>query len=271
MSREDVLKGVLRNYARFYSWKFLEYWFEKDSFKRRYLLGCLWAFVKTTLNKRFYNLDRVKQKGLNTEIDFGFDEARILTPAQMALIKKGQVGSADIDFVGTISACGAPNDLALDSYTKEQVLKNDVIQVAVVESHQQTRIDLRVNLRSQAGIEVASEATNGETGLVILESIDVDVAVVDAALPDMNLVKFLRSARRVQENSYVIPSKILILVTPEQSPILCEAIAAGVDGFCLKDSPIEKLAEAVRITHHKGRYEDPAIAPLLENVVPVGA
>jgi anaerobic magnesium-protoporphyrin IX monomethyl ester cyclase len=269
MSREEVLKGVLRNYARFYSWKFLEYWFEKDSFKRRYLLGCLWAFVKTTLNKRFYNLDRVKQKGLHTEIDFGFDEARILTPEQMALIKKGQVGSADIDFVGTISACGAPNDIALDSYTKEQVVKNDVIQVAVVEADQQTRIDLRVNLRSQAGIEVASEATNGETGLVILESIDVDVAVVDAALPDMNLVKFLRSARRVQENSYVIPSKILILVTPEQSTILCEAIAAGVDGFCLKDSPIEKLAEAVHITHKKGRYEDPAIAPLLENVVPV--
>ena len=269
MSREEVLKGVLRNYARFYSWKFLEYWFEKDSFKRRYLLGCLWAFVKTTLNKRFYNLDRVKQKGLHTEIDFGFDEARILTPEQMALIKKGQVGSADIDFVGTISACGAPNDIALDSYTKEQVVKNDVIQVAVVESDQQTRIDLRVNLRSQSGIEVASEATNGETGLVILESIDVDVAIVDAALPDMNLGKFLRSARRVQENSYVIPSKILILVTPEQISILSNAIAAGVDGFCLKDSPIEKLAEAVRITHQKGRYEDPAIAPLLANFVPV--
>ncbi|MEI6063377.1 MAG: magnesium-protoporphyrin IX monomethyl ester anaerobic oxidative cyclase [Pseudanabaena sp. ELA748] len=269
MSREDVLKGVLRNYARFYSWKFLEYWFEKDSFKRRYLLGCLWAFVKTTLNKRFYNLDRVKQKGLHTEIDFGFDEARILTPEQMALIKKGQVGSADIDFVGTISACGAPNDIALDSYTKEQVVKNDVIQVAVVEADQQTRIDLRVSLRSQSGIEVASEATNGETGLVILESIDVDVAIVDAALPDMNLGKFLRSARRVQENSYVIPSKILILVTPEQISILSNAIAAGVDGFCLKDSPIEKLAEAVRITHQKGRYEDPAIAPLLENFVPV--
>ncbi len=45
MTREDVLKGVLRNYARFYGWKFLEYWFTRNPFKRRYLLGCLWAFV----------------------------------------------------------------------------------------------------------------------------------------------------------------------------------------------------------------------------------
>jgi len=99
----------LRNYARFYSWKFLEYWFERDPFKRRYLLGCLWAFVKTTLNKRFYNLSRVKQKGLQTEIEFGFDESRILSPEQMAQLKRDR--PADIDFMGTVSACGGPNDL----------------------------------------------------------------------------------------------------------------------------------------------------------------
>ena len=268
MSREDVLKGVLHNYARFYSWKFLEYWFEKDSFKRRYLLGCLWAFVKTTLNKRFYNLERVKDKGV---IDFGFDEARILSPEQMEAIK-GQASSADIDSIGTLSICGGSNDAAIgeEGYVKENEAR-DIIQVAVVEADQQTRLDLRVNLRAQVDIEVASEATNGETGLVLLESIDVDVAIVDAALPDMNLVKFIRSARKVQETSYVISSKILILVTPEQSTIIYEAIAAGVDGYCLKDSTIEKLADAVRIIHKKGRYEDPAIALLLENIIPVGA
>ncbi len=267
MMREEVLKGVLRNYARFYSWKFWEYWFEKDPFKRRYLLGCLWAFVKTTLNKRFYNLKRVKQKGLHTEIEFGFDESRILTPEQMAQLR--QERPADIDFVGTISACGGPNDLpAVDSYVPSQH-QHDLIQVAVIEDDQQTRIDLRVNLRSQNQIEVASEATNAETGLVLLESIDVDVAVVDSTLPDMDLVKFIRMARKVQANSYVIPSKILVLVTPEQESLLLDAIAAGADAFCLKDASIEKLADAVRITHRQGSYRDPAIA-LPEPTISVG-
>ncbi|MBR8833415.1 MAG: magnesium-protoporphyrin IX monomethyl ester anaerobic oxidative cyclase [Stigonema ocellatum SAG 48.90 = DSM 106950] len=250
MTREEVLKGVLRNYARFYSWKFLEYWFEPDPFKRRYLLGCLWAFVKTTLNKRFYNLKRVKHKGLHTEIEFGFDEQRILTAEQMAQLKRDR--PADIDFVGTLSACGAPNDLPeCDTHPTLPQPFHEVIQVAVVEDDQQTRINLRVNLRLQDGIEVASEATNAETGLVLLESIDVDVAVVDATLPDMDLAKFIRMARKVQANSYVTPSRILVLVTPEQRSLVSDALAAGADAFCLKDAPIEQLTEAVRNTYRK--------------------
>ena len=261
MTREDVLKGVLRNYARFYSWKFLEYWFEKDPFKRRYLLGCLWAFVKTTLNKRFYNLSRVKQKGLHTEVEFGFDESKILSAEQMAQFKQNI--PADIDSIGTISACGAPNDLSeCDNYTKIQQ-KHDIIQVAVIEDEEETRLNLRKNLRSQPGIEVASEATNAETGLVLLESIDVDIAVVDSTLPDMNLVKFIRMARKVQGNSYVIPSKILVLVTPDQESIISEALEAGANGFCLKDAPIQKLANAVQTLYHQGSYQDPAITPLM--------
>ena len=267
MTREEVLKGVLRNYARFYSWKFIEYWFEKDSFKRRYLLGCLWAFVKTTLNKRFYNLKRVKQKGLHTEIEFGFDQSKILSAEQMAYLK--QERPADVDFVGTISACGAPNDLPeCDSYTKVQQ-QHDIIQVAVIEDDEQTRINLRVNLRAQDGIEVASEATNAETGLVLLESIDVDVAVVDSTLPDMDLGKFIRTARKVQSNSYVIPSKILVLVTPDPESV-SSAVAAGAEALCLKDAPIEQLTNAVNITHRNGRYQDPAIAHLIQSPVSVG-
>jgi len=108
MTREEVLQGVLGNYAKFYTRKTIEYWFEKDAFKRRYLLGCLWAFAKTTWNKRFYNLKRVKRKGLHTEIEFGFDESKILSAEEIAQRKQQHI--ADVDFAGTLSACGAPND-----------------------------------------------------------------------------------------------------------------------------------------------------------------
>ncbi|CCH64941.1 Mg-protoporphyrin IX monomethyl ester oxidative cyclase (anaerobic) [Richelia intracellularis HM01] len=112
MEREDVLKGVLKNYARFYLRKSVEYWFEKDKFKRNYLLGCLKAFIQTTLNKRFYNLKRVKYRGLGAKIELGFDESKILTREQIAQLKQERPElSADTDFTGNISACGAPNNL----------------------------------------------------------------------------------------------------------------------------------------------------------------
>ncbi|WP_239651743.1 magnesium-protoporphyrin IX monomethyl ester anaerobic oxidative cyclase [Neosynechococcus sphagnicola] len=139
ITREELLKGVLRNYARFYFRKAWEYWFIKDAFKRNYLLGCLKAFVQTTLNQRFYNLKRIKRKGLGAEIDFGFDPKRILTPEQITQQKQSHPErAADVNFTGNmptwspindpnsnceITACGAPNDLPdyTEAATKEEI------------------------------------------------------------------------------------------------------------------------------------------------------
>ncbi len=68
--------------------------------------------MQTTLNKRFYNLKRVKYNGLQTKIELGFDESKILTREQIAQRQQQHPElMADVNFTGNISACGAPNDL----------------------------------------------------------------------------------------------------------------------------------------------------------------
>jgi anaerobic magnesium-protoporphyrin IX monomethyl ester cyclase len=125
IEREDVLKGVLKNYARFYMGKaFFKYPFIKDRFKRKYMLGCLVAFAKSTATKKFYDLERLKFRGLKTEVQFGFDETKILTREQIADQKIAEPNlSAAITYTAprpgapalpsssAVSACGAPNDL----------------------------------------------------------------------------------------------------------------------------------------------------------------
>jgi anaerobic magnesium-protoporphyrin IX monomethyl ester cyclase len=116
MTREQVLKGVLRNYARFYMRKsFLEYPWIRERFKRRYMLGCLKAFAKTTVTKKFYDLERLKYKGgLTTEFDLGFDESKILSAEQIEQLKRERPDlTADVDFKGTpikVMACGGSNE-----------------------------------------------------------------------------------------------------------------------------------------------------------------
>jgi anaerobic magnesium-protoporphyrin IX monomethyl ester cyclase len=103
----------------------LHYPWIRDKFKRRYMLGCLKAFAKTTLSKKFYDLERLKYKGLSTEVDLGFDESKILSREEIAKLKEKRPDlSADIDFTGVkgrgpaaVSACGAPNDLRPDLST----------------------------------------------------------------------------------------------------------------------------------------------------------
>ncbi len=265
ITREQLLKGVLRNYARFYMWKTFEYWLVRDPFKRRYLLGCLWAFLKTTLNKRFYNLKRVKQKGFHTEIDFGFDESRILTREQIA--QRNQKLGADVNFAGTltettpviISACGAPN---LPTYQPEE--HHNDIQVFLIVSDEQKRIGLRKALRAQTGIDIYSEATNAETGLVLLTSVaGADVALIDFNLPDKNALELTRKFREIQEQSDNPQLKLCLLLEPDSETEILAALATGAESYLLKNASIEQLAEAIRLTQADYLYLDPVIANLI--------
>ena len=256
MTREEVLKGVLRNYARFYSKKFLEYWFTRDNFKRRYLLGCLWAFVKTTLNQRFYNLKRVKRKGIHTEIEFGFDESRILSAEDMTRLKTAKL--ADMEFAGDASACGAPNALTEQNQVTEAEAE---IQVVIVEGDEAARIVLRKGLRSHPTLEVASEATNGETGLVLLDSIVVDVAVISDPLLDMPLAEFLRRAQALQDICH--PFKLMILTDqPEVLPVV-EGMAIA---HCSPHGSMAALAHKIQQLQDGGSTPTDSLPPPTQSV-----
>jgi anaerobic magnesium-protoporphyrin IX monomethyl ester cyclase len=274
ITREALLKGVLRNYARFYMNKTWEYWWEKDPFKRRYLLGCLWAFAKTTWNKRFYNLKRVKQRGLRTEIDFGFDPSKILTPEQLAAIKKDHPESqADMTFGGSIAACGAPNDLPEYKQPEpEEKAANCDIQVFLIEDNESLRIGLRNGLRSRDGIDIYSEATNADTGLVLLKSVGGgDVALVDMSLPDRDGGELTKEFREVQKNSDNPDLKICLLIDDSQPTEIDRALMVEADSYCLKNAPISKIVDMVQQTHLGHSYLDSGIAFYLLSTVKKGS
>jgi anaerobic magnesium-protoporphyrin IX monomethyl ester cyclase len=262
MTREEVLQGVLRNYARFYGWKFLEYWFTRDPFKRRYLLGCLWAFVTSTLNKRFYNLERLKREGMHTKIELGFDESRILSAEEMKRLKEAKL--ADVEFRGEVSACGGATAAEPAAATAAAGEPEDV-QVVIVEAEEATRIALRRGLRAQAGIEVASEATNGTTGLVLLDSIVVDVVVVSEPLPDMDLAEFMQ---RAQRQNPCQPIRLLVLSdAPARLPQDTDLALA----HCPRDCGVAELATAIqslmeRQTAAAAAAQRPEASPVAEPV-----
>lgn len=144
MSREQVLKGVLRNYARFYMRKtFFSYPWIRDKFKRRYMLGCLKAFATTTVTKQFYDLERLKYKGFSTEVDLGFDESKILSHDEIERLKRERPElAADIDSRGNqdqqeqtpVSVCGAPNKQLSDNELRELGIKPAAERAAEAET-----------------------------------------------------------------------------------------------------------------------------------------
>ena len=96
MDRSDVLRGVMKNYARFYMRKsFLSYPWIRDRFKRKYMMGCLKAFAKSSFERRFYDLGRINYRGQRGDIDFKFDENRVVQAEQLVQISGRGAGSGD--------------------------------------------------------------------------------------------------------------------------------------------------------------------------------
>ncbi len=82
MERGELLDRVMHNYRRFFMNKtFFQYPWEKDKFRRKYLMGCLKAFAKSGFQRTFYDLGRVGYRGPQTRktVDFGFDASRTYT------------------------------------------------------------------------------------------------------------------------------------------------------------------------------------------------
>jgi anaerobic magnesium-protoporphyrin IX monomethyl ester cyclase len=87
LSRGELLDGVMKNYRRFYMKKALfHYPWRGTGFRRRYLLGCLKAFLKAGVGRTFYDLGKAGYWGPQTKnsVDFHFDDSRKIAPAQMA-------------------------------------------------------------------------------------------------------------------------------------------------------------------------------------------
>ncbi len=85
MDRGELLDRVMNNYRRFYMKKALfSYPWAGSGQRRRYLLGCLKAFLKAGFERKFYDLGKVDYWGPQSrkKVDFHFDERRTARPTR---------------------------------------------------------------------------------------------------------------------------------------------------------------------------------------------
>ncbi|GGU71917.1 response regulator transcription factor [Lentzea flava] len=116
-----------------------------------------------------------------------------------------------------------------------------MISVLLAEDVQMVRGALETLLNLEPDIEVvASVATGGEIVPAVNKNRP-DVAVLDIDLPGMD---GLSAAMMIHESSPA--TRTLILTSLGRPGTLRRALNARVNGFILKDSPVNELADAIR-------------------------
>lgn len=115
------------------------------------------------------------------------------------------------------------------------------ITVIIVEDHLLTRLGLTMVLDACPSIEVVGEADNGLSALQLIKEIEPDVAIVDIGLPQMDGIECTTTIK-----TSTCRSRILLRSSHQEDDAILAALAAGADGYCLKDSSDTVLIEAIK-------------------------
>jgi DNA-binding NarL/FixJ family response regulator len=136
------------------------------------------------------------------------------------------------------------------------------IKVLLVDDHIVVRNGVRLMLSAEPDIVVVAEAGNAQDALALVRSEEVDVALVDIAMPGKNGLELLKQLRAEKPRLAV-----LILSTYSESVYAVRALKAGAAGYLTKDSPTAVLVEAVRKAASGGKYVSPTLMEQLADVI----
>jgi len=139
-----------------------------------------------------------------------------------------------------------------DSGTKQQ---NDIIRVVVVEDHEITRMGLKLTLEQNPGIFVVGEAQDGREGTDMVMKLKPNVVLMDIGLPHVDGIEATGAIKQALPQT-----RIIMLTSHDNDRDIFAALAAGADGYCLKETASSQLALAIRTVSEGAAWLDPGIA-----------
>ncbi len=127
-----------------------------------------------------------------------------------------------------------------------------MIRVLVVDDDPLVRSALRLMLGGQADLEVIGEAADGRAGVAAAREHRPDVVLMDIRMPVLNGLEATRALHAGDE-----PPRVIVLTTFDADEHVLGALAAGADGFVLKDTPPQEIVTAIRTV----AAGDPMLSP----------
>lgn len=124
------------------------------------------------------------------------------------------------------------------------------------------RDGLEMLLTLEKDFQVVGSAQDGHEALELVTQKSPDLVLMDLKMPGMNGIEATREIRKKFPHV-----KILVLTTYDEDEWVFDAIRAGASGYLLKDTPRQKIIEAIRGTVEGKSFVDPAVAGKLLNQV----
>lgn len=132
------------------------------------------------------------------------------------------------------------------------------IRILLAEDHALVRQGVRLILDAEPDLEVVAQASDGAEAVAIVRDHEVDLAVLDVAMPRMTgLQAALEISRRRN------PPKILMLSMYDNEQYFFESLKAGASGYVLKSVADQDLVQACRAAMRGESFLYPGVTSTL--------
>ena len=129
------------------------------------------------------------------------------------------------------------------------------MRILICDDQAIVRDGLEMLLKLEQDMQIAGKAQDGAHAVELVAQCKPDLVLMDLKMPVMNGVEAPREIRaRFPE------TKILVLTTYDDDEWLMDALRAGASGYLLKDTPRDRVVQAVRGTVMGKTFLDPAVA-----------
>ncbi len=134
------------------------------------------------------------------------------------------------------------------------VVTMKTIRVVLADDQLLIRAGIRAIIDTLPGYRVEAECADGHETIAAIHELQPDVVLLDIAMPGPSGIEVTRTIRQ-----FDLDTRILVLSSIDRQEIVEQALAAGVNGYLLKDFVLEELVQALATTLEGGSFLSPKI------------
>lgn len=137
-----------------------------------------------------------------------------------------------------------------------------MLRIAIIDDHTLFRKSLRLLINSFKNMRVVAEASNGVELLDKLQTVSVDILLLDLQMPEMD---GFETTLKLKE---LYPSiKILVLTLMNETDTIKKVVNMGVHGFFTKNTPPKELEDAIWKLQDDGFYFEKSLSTVINEVL----
>lgn len=127
--------------------------------------------------------------------------------------------------------------------------KHNKTTVFIVDDHEIVIKGIETFLESKTGYRIVGHATDGETAIEQIKSLEPDIVILDISMPGLSGIDIVLALREAG-----VSSKIVAYTMSSGKENILRMFNAGISGYVLKGEPLEDLMDALKSAESNSSY-----------------